>query len=262
MRLITRAWPALAAALVVTSCGSDDDAPASVVSLSPVDAEIAAALYAGTPRTPPGFAADAPPSSYSQVTTYHIKSSQLAAPAATTYELCTDDWNTALAWSEEVAAQANPYLDLVSNETTARYFEFGRVPHGVADQYVRQRVFRCAYLDRSSVNLAAGSGSAGVLNARPIDAAALHDVAEYLWQFTSYNNVGHAVIASETVLPGPAHALTLASLERAALGASCDRVIVREWLHGADVGTGALERSTTFVREFGVRATGGTLAGC
>ena len=93
---------------------------------------------------------------------------------------------------------------------------------------MRQRVFRCAYLDRTGVDLAAADGFAGSLNARPLDAAALRDLVEYLWLFTSYNNAGHAVLASEASLPGPAHTLTLASLERAA-GGACDRVTVRDW---------------------------------
>ena len=119
-----------------------------------------------------GFATDPAPPSYAQVTTYHLKSSQLALPAATTHEVCTDDWSTALAWSEEVAAQANPYLDLAANDATAGYFEFGRVPRGLTGQYVRQRVFRCAYLDRTGADLTAAEGFFGVLNARPLDAAA------------------------------------------------------------------------------------------
>ncbi|HUQ53735.1 MAG TPA: hypothetical protein VM692_16015 [Gammaproteobacteria bacterium] len=256
MRSYSRGWPALAAALAVTSCGTEEG---SSTALAPADEAVALALYAGGPRTPAGFSTDPVPPGYAQVTTYQVKSSQLATPAATTFELCTDDWSTALAWSEEVAAQANPYLDLVANDTTARYFEFGRVPRGTTDRYVRQRVFRCAYLDRAAVDLAAGAGNAGMLNARPLDAAALRDLAEYLWLFTSYNNAGNAVLATESVLPGPAHVLTLASLER---GASCDRVTVREWAHSADAATGALQLSNSVVREFGVRETGGALAAC
>ena len=179
MRSYLRGWPALAAALAVTSCASDDDAPAAGPSpLAPADEAIAAVLYAGTPRTPAGFLGDPVPPSYVQVTTYHIKSSQLAIPAATSYELCSDDWNAALAWSEEVATQASPYLDLVVSDTMPRYFEFGRVPRGLPDRYVRQRIFRCAYLDRTGVDLAAAGSFAGVINARPLDAAALRDLAD------------------------------------------------------------------------------------
>ena len=261
MRSYFRGWPTLAVALAVASCGSEDDAslPSNGSPLAAGDEAIAAALYAGAPRTPAGFATDPAPPGALQVTTYHVKSSQLSPQAATTFEVCTDDWNVALAWSEQVASQTNPYLDLVANETTARYFEFDRVPQGLPQQYVRQRVFRCAYLDRAGVDLGGAGTEAGVLNARPLDAAALRDLAEYLWLFTTYNNAGHAVLTSETVLPGPAHALTLASLAR---GASCDRVTVREWLHGVDVGTGALQLDTNVVREFGVREAGGALVGC
>lgn len=263
MRPCSRGWPALLAALAAASCGSDDDAPAAgFAPLAAADEAIAAMLYAGAPRTPAGFAADPAPAGYSQVTTYHIKTAHLALAAPTNHEVCTDDWSVALAWSEDVAAQATPYQDLVATDATPRYFEFGRAPRGLPAQYVRQRVWRCAYLDRAGVDLAAEEGFAGVLGTRPLDAAALRDVAEYLWLFTRYNNAGHAVVASEGGLPGLAHALTLASLERAAEGAGCDRVTLREWRHTADEGSGALELAATVVREFGVRQDGGTLAGC
>ena len=264
MRLHFRGWAALAAVWAVSSCGSNDAAlPSSnAVPLLPADEQIAAALYSGAPRTPVGFMTDPAPPSHAQVTTYHIKSSQLALPAATTHEVCTDDWSTALAWSEELAAQANPYLDLTANDATARYFEFGRVPRGLTGQYVRQRVFRCAYLDRTGADLTAAEGLAGVLNARPLDAAAMRELVEYLWLFSSYNNVGHAVLASEALLPGPAHALTLASRERAAGGTTCDRVTVREWTYAADASTGALQLDVRIVREFGVREQSGALVAC
>lgn len=264
MRFQFRGWPALTAVLAVSSCGSNDIAlpSGSGLPLPPADAQIAATLYAGTPRTPAGFLADPAPPSYEQVTTYHLKTSQIAAPSAMTHELCTDDWSAALAWSEEAAAQANPYLDLVSSDSTPRYFEFGRVPRGTTGQYVRQRVYRCAYLDRAGVELAAAEGFAGIVNARPLDAAALRELVEYLWRFTSYNNAGHVVLESAASLPGPAHSLRLASLERAAAGMSCDRVTVREWTYEANATTGSLEFAAHVVREFGVRQEAGVLVGC
>ena len=85
----------------------------------------------------------------------------------------------------------------------------------------------------------------------------MRELVEYLWLFTSYNNAGHAVLASEALLPGPAHTLTLASLERAAGGTTCDRVTVREWRYAADASTGALQLDVRIVREFGARERGG-----
>ena len=70
-------------------------------------------------------------------------------------------------------SRRRPYLDLVGNESTERYFEFDRVPRGQLDRYVRMRVYRCAYVDRTGVDTRSGGGFAGVLNVRPLDAAAL-----------------------------------------------------------------------------------------
>ena len=273
MRQYLRGPWAAAAALLLSSCsGNQDAAPTAVVAplaatgaaapLAAADQAIAATLYAGTARTPPGFFADPAPLSYSEVTTYHLKSSQLAAPAATSHELCTDDWSVAFAWSEEAAAQASPYLDFVSNEATTGYFEFARIPRGEHDRYVRMRVYRCSYLDRDAVNLAAANGAAGTLNYRPVNAAALRELSEYLWLFSAYNNANHAVIASQPVASGLAHALTIASLERAAGAASCDLVTVRNWVHTVDPSTGSLQLETTLLREFSVRAQGGAPVAC
>ncbi len=261
MRLSLRGLAALAASSGIVSCTTDGPALDGSAVLSGADREIAAALYAGTPRTPLGFAADPAPLSFAQVTTYHIKSSQLAAPAATLHEVCSDDLNVALAWSEEVAAQATPPLDLVAVETTPRYFELSRVPRGEPDRYVRMRVLRCTYLDRTGVELSFADGYAGTFNAQPFDAAALRALSEYLWHFSVYNNAGHAVLASEARGTGLRHALTIASLERAAVG-SCDRVTLRDWTHDATAATGVLTRGVTVVREFGVREEGAMLVGC
>jgi hypothetical protein len=263
MRLDSRRLSAAVAVAALCSCGGDDDAaPHSAAALSAADRELAAALYAGTPRTPAGFVADPVPAPFEQVTTYHLKTSQLAAPAATQHEVCTDDWSVALAWSEEAAAQASPYLDLVATEATARYFELGRVPRGDPSRYVRMRVLRCAYLDRTGVELTDPGGYAGTLHERPLDAAALQSLSEYLWLFTTYTNSGNVVVASEPSSGELAHTLTIATLERLGGGAACDRVTLRAWTHAASEATGVLTRADRFVREFGVREESGTLAAC
>jgi hypothetical protein len=262
MRLEQRRVVALAAALLMSSCGPPQDSQAPDT-LWPGDQQIAARLYAGTPRTPPGFLDDPVPSGFAQVTTYHVKASQLAVPAATPHEVCSDDWAQAFAWSEEVAAASSPYLDFVGNESTDHYFEFDRVPRGQADRYVRMRVYRCSYVDRTGVDTTAAAGFAGVMNVRPLDVAALGELNEYLWRFTVYNNADHAVIASETrPAAGLAHALTIASLEHAAAGAPCDRITLRDSILAADSATGSLQRTVAFVREFRARREGGLVVIC
>jgi hypothetical protein len=255
-------WLLIAATLGCGACtappdGADDGAQP----LSGDDMAIATQLYVGAPRTPAGFLADPPPASFAQVTTYHIKSRQLVPAATTQYELCTDDWTEALAWSETVALAAPVYLDLVGNDANDRYFELDRVPRDDPQHYERIRVYRCSYLDRNGVDLGGAGDFAGTFNRRPLDADALRELAEYLWQFSEYDNANYVVLAStgEAAPNGLEHALTLASLER---GATCNRVVLRNWTHTVDLATGALRSAVTELREFGVRREGDTVVGC
>lgn len=254
-------WLAMTATIACISCTAPPPGEGGSTQVSADDAAIAAQLYAGAPRTPPGFLADPAPTSFAQVTTYHVKTRQLDAAAATQHEVCTDDWAQALAWSETVAQQAPTYLDLVGNASTERYYEFDRVPHGDTQRYERMRVFRCGYLDRTGVDLNGSADFAGALNARPLDADTLRGLAEYLWEFSEYDNVNHAVVASaaRTVTTGLAHTLTLASLET---GAMCDRVVLREWTYTADPATGEVHSAIAPLREFSVRRVSGQIAGC
>jgi hypothetical protein len=262
MRLEFRGLVVLAACVMVSSC---DQRPQTVPSdtFSAGDQEIAARLYAGAPRTPPGFSSDSVPAGFAQVTTYHLKASQLGSPAAPSAEVCSDDWAEAFAWSEQLALASARYLDLVGNESTELYFEFDRVPRGQPDHYVRMRVYRCSYLDRTGVDATAAAGFAGVLHVRPLDAAVLRDLDEYLWRFTVFNNAEHAVIASEPrPAGGLAHTLKIASLERAAAGADCDRITLHDSILAADPNTGELQRTAAVVREFHTRREGSLLVGC
>jgi hypothetical protein len=204
---------------------------------------------------------DPAPQSFSQVATYHLKTRQIDSNAPTQHELCTADWNEALAWSETVAQQAPTYLDLVGNTSTERYYEFDRVPHGDPQRYERMRVFRCGYLDRGGVDLDTTGEFAGTLNVQPLDAAALGGLAEYLWEFSEYDNVNHAVVSSgaRSAMTGLAHTLTLASLER---GMTCDRVSLSEWTSTADPASGELSSTVTPLREFSVHRVGDTVVGC
>ena len=256
-------WLAVAVTMLVTAACTVPPAGegGAAATVSSDDAVLAAQLYAGTPRTPAGFLADPAPQSFSQVTTYHLKTRQLDSNAPSQHELCTDDWSEALAWSETVAQQAPTYLDLVGNTSTERYYEFDRVPHGDPQRYERVRVFRCGYLDRGGVDLDTPGDFAGTLNVQPLDAAALGGLAEYLWEFSEYDNVNHAVVLSgaRPMTTGLAHTLTLASLER---GSTCDRMSVSEWTTTADPATGELRSTVTALREFSVHRVGDTVVGC
>jgi hypothetical protein len=273
---------------LLTGCGGGGDAGASgaVVSLpasaspsNPASAApaltaaqqaLAERLYAGTPRTPAGFGVDAAPvGATGQVATVHLKNSDLApvAAGAARFEVCSDDVAEATAWSEAKAVATTPYADLVESNVTSRAFEFVRVPRGDSGARVRHRVFRCSHLDRSGTDLAAETGAAGNLRARPADGLALQQLSEYLWQFTSHNNADHVVTASLAVGTATAgalaHAIDMARLVRAAATGGCERIELLRWTHTLDAASGALARRLESTGSFGARRDGGgVVQGC
>jgi len=129
--------------------------------------------------------------------------------------------------------------------------------------YVRSRVFKCAYLDRSDANLRIGHGPAGQLNQRPISAPELRNLSEYLWQFTTYNNYGSAVLKSSgaTTSGGLSHTLIIGTLVRSGLSESCDRIDVIGWRHTID-DDGRLELDVQTLWSFGARESAGVASLC
>lgn len=271
----------LSATIATSSCGGsggsggDTTSNATPPSTAPVvvarpvaqsDLEIAKTIYAGTPRTPEGFYEDSKPTGPEYVSTAHLKNADIEStgPSDPLHELCTDDWNQALEWSEAHAQSAPTYADLVATNEDARYFEFGRARAGTPELYERDRVFKCAYVDRAAADLRAPEGAAGQLNKRPLTAAELRVLSEYLWQFTSYNNFGYAVLKSSgESSPGTlTHTLHIAALVRNGISAECDRIEVLAWRHTLDVATGALALDLDTELSFGAREKDGIVELC
>jgi hypothetical protein len=230
------------------------------------DLQIAQLIYAGEPRTPEGFYRDSAPSGHEYVATAHLKNSDLQPANAfdAVHELCTNDWNEALDWSETRAQQSDGYADLVATHEDTRFFEFGRVRAGEPQLYVRERVFKCGYVDRSDANLRESEGAAGKLNLRPLTQAELQTFSEYLWQFTSYNNFGHAVLKSSSASSAStlAHTLHMGSLVRHGLSSSCDRIDIIAWRHSVDTSSGALTLDVETLFSFGARESNGLVELC
>lgn len=273
----------LSTTLVTTSCGGgggggggnsgagDEPAPPSAApivsrAVAQSDLEIAQLIYAGTPRTPAGFYEDPQPTGPEYVSTTHLKNHDLATASASDplHELCTDDWNEALEWSEAHAQNAADYADLVATEDDDRYFEFGRVRAEAPEHYVRERVFKCAYVDRSAADLRVSEGAAGQLNLRPLTAVELRTFSEYLWQFTSYNNFGYAVLKSsgESSAATLTHTLHIAALVRNGMSETCDRIDIVAWRHTLDPSSGTLTLDTETEFSFGARESDGVVELC
>ena len=101
------------------------------------------------------------------------------------------------------------------------------------------------------------------INRRPLSAADLRELSEYLWLFTSYNNFGTVVLKSSGA--GTAnrleHTLHLARLQPDASG-GCDTIAVLAWTHAADLPAGTLALTQWVLWSFGARASGGITELC
>jgi hypothetical protein len=227
-------------------------------STNAADLALAERLYKGDERTPDGFAVEARPSNVvGTLSTRHIKNTDLATgPQAigTTYEVCTNDMAQAIDWSERQASWNGQYSDMVEVNADTHMFEIVRVPRADSTAMLRHRVFRCDYLDRSSTDLRADAGAAGSMNQRPLTAAELKSLTEYLWQFTIFNNADFAVQSSSTSDTGGTlvQTIRMGELVRGASG-SCDTVQIVDWTHTMNVTDGTLTRSVSPVHSFQVK---------
>lgn len=267
---------AVATACLLSGCGggggesggASSNAPATVAPrpVEQTDLEIAAAIYAGDSRTPAGFYSESAPSGHAAIAKSHLKNTDIDPSLGNSqpqFELCTDDWNQALSWSETSAQNAPQYSQLVATNDDARYFEFGRMQSSTPQVYVLSRVYKCAYLDRTAADLRANTGAAGKLNIRPLTADELKRMSEYLWQFTSYNNFGHAVLKSAgSSAPTAEHTLHIASLVRSGMSATCDRIDVLAWRHSVDPTSGVLTLTVQLQWSFGAREAAGVAQLC
>ena len=235
--------------------------------VSAADLSLADRLYKGTERTPSGFDVETRPSNVAgTVSTRHLRNTDLATGAQSigaTYEVCTNDMSQALDWSERQATWQGQYSDLVEIRSDSRLFEVVRVPRADVTAMVRHRVFRCDYLDRAGSDLRSDSGVAGLMNQRPLNAGELEKLAEYLWQFTVFNNSDYAVQSSVSNTSGNSivQTIRMGQLVRGADG-GCDTVQLVDWTHTLNAADGSLSRTLTAVRSFGVKSAGGVAQAC
>ncbi len=240
---------------LVAACQSDSGPEVETGSkatgiLLPSDEAILSKVYSGDPRTPAGFYRDpALTAAGGGVTVRHIDTVSVLDPASpdtaavVPYELCTDDPAQAMDWSESDHRFRTESGDLVATAETDRYFEFTRALTAVPDWAGLARVFKCSFLDRSGANRRDVTGPAGRLNVRPMSAASLKAVTEYLWTFSQFNNHANVVLATATAETADAwrHTLTMATLTPGAGSDSgCDLVEVRDWEMSVDRGDGEL----------------------
>ena len=265
---------ALAVAVSLAACGGGPEVVSNGTGTGgnqapgPSAAQVTAQkAYDGVPRTPVGFYADPPLNGVTGVVaTSHLKNTDvtLLAVDAPRFELCTNDMAQAINWSEARATLPSGYSDMVDMASDARAFEMIRVPRSDLTSRIRHRVFKCSYLDRSGSDLAQDRGPAGVVAQKPIDSIGVRQLAEYLWQFTLFNNADHVVLSSDAATNATqiVSNIDMARLTRATIAGECDRIEVLRWTHTLDVATGAMQRRLDVTQTIRARLVNGSVQLC
>ncbi|MEM6817456.1 MAG: hypothetical protein AAF578_01590 [Pseudomonadota bacterium] len=257
------AAPMLLSVLAACGGGSSSVEPLQSADSMVDDLAIAQSVYDAQRRTPPGFLSD--PTDYPGLSEFrfHVVAQDVGLAAATDmrFEACTDDPVTAEVWS----AQASAARGLTSTMTTTRdtewFFQVDRVLDSDPTAVAVVRVFRCAALDRGTLD---DAGSAGQLNRAPVTADDLRFVSEYLWQFSIFNNALQAVISSRAATGDGVlnHDLVRAATQVGAGVNGCDRIDLYRWRHSVDLSDGTLTEETVWLRSFDAEQTGGNVSLC
>jgi hypothetical protein len=258
--------------MLFAACGGagDDEnvnAKSAAVSIprpvAQTDMQIAQAVYSDTQRTPTGFYSDSGPAG-TVVNTTHITSADIGNSSMPLHELCTDDWTQAYNWSERAAQSNTQYGSMQVSGSTDLFFEFIRSGNTQPAGIWRERIFRCSYVDRDSVDLQASDSHAGQLNRRPITAGTLKELTEYLWTLSTYNNDGNVVLQGTSTVNhnGLNHTLYIASLDSNAGSNNCDRITIRAWNYAVDMLSGELTFTSAVLWSFDSKRTSGLAELC
>lgn len=229
--------------------GAPDTPPTVAAKNAPDHADLLNKVYDTSYSTPDGFHVDERAETEETYTVHHVKDISVS------YEVCTDDFHEALAWEaadNESRVVNGHFVDSTENPW---YFEFTReltYPNDVGNVQGEttlgfSRIFKCATISRNGVDRNLRDGFGGTLNARPVTAATVKDLTEYLWQFEYFESSARKVIESMSTETDDdiRQTLRLAFLYPQGYG-TCDRIEVVDWTFSADKHSGEITRQFQF----------------
>lgn len=261
--------PLLAFAASCGGGGGDDTPGSQPVSVQtpddnalPTDSDIIAKIYDPYYNVPDGFFVDERAGLAQSYTVHHVMDESLS------FELCTDDFQTAEAWeaADNASRAVNGYY--VGAHENERYFEFIRELSyeddvGNVDDLTSPgfgRVFKCSNTVRDGVDRSLLSGYAGRLNARPLDNSGVRDFAEYFWQFTFFPQRYRKVLDSHS--SGNLQRTLLLGFGTTQGTGRCDLIEVVEWHFSADPASGEVTSSFDLVHSFEAQVVSGSPSLC
>ena len=248
----------------LAACGSVTD-PQDNNSES-VEMTIAGALYFDK-RIPDGFYKEELPDD-AFYTTSHVKNVSLLPvidrAGLADYELSSDDYVEALAWSDKAAEYQQSYKQLTDIVDTELYYQFTRFDPDLPQFINRHRVFKASVLDRSGVDRSdEDSVYKGKITMPDLTAEKVKLIIEYLWMFTLSNNYRNAVLESHVTETEDEfiHVMKQAELEFS-YSESCDSISIYEIRYTVSKSTGLIWKEKVLADEFSAKRSGTYLEIC
>jgi hypothetical protein len=263
-KTIVTAW---IVAAFLTACGGggagSDQVVSPSTSIAPVYMGIVSAMNDPESRVPAYFY-HLPHSGAVEHEYFHLRARDVWSTATVNYDVSSQDPYEVLTWAQQAVTLRYGNVSPVSHTETAWYYESTWYAAGSAATHAHQvsvRAFKATALDRSMVDPAQPSALQGVVQQTPITAADASFLAEYLWTYSSSNNSGHVVVASNTVQTssGFRHTIQEAVFNPQSSGTAC--VTVQLWDVHYDISNidGSIVLSRSYQGEFHARlgANGG-----
>lgn len=262
--------PLFVCCALISGCRSDgavesgqDDA--SVVKALPSNDEVLAKAYDSTYQVPAGFYIDERADTPGSYSIHHVKDQSIS------YELCTDDYDDALAWEAMDNASRSVTGPFITSVENYRYFEFvralsypdsiGNISDPTSPGFAR--VFKCGYVNRIGADRNLLDGYAGQLNIRPLSKEAIKTYSEYMWQFTFFWPARKKVLDSYSAETADSYQNTLSLAFVTNRGNDqCDLVEVVEWVYSVDKISGEISKSFRPVYQMEARQVNGIAQEC
>ena len=245
--------------LMLSACGSGTPGASSSLSTASIggfsDMDVARALYFDQ-RVPRDFYQESYASD-SYTTVSHVRNTDLLLPyqrsGVSAYELSSDDFAEALAWSEQAATGQAGYRELVDSSETFLYHQFTRVDPASPQLVTLSRVFKAGVLDRSGV----GGDYLGRITLAQVSAAQVKRIIEYLWRFTDANNYGNAVLASSVTKSEQGFEVLMREARlNSVYDGGCDLIEVYDTRYRVAADSGFIRRTSTLVKAISARRSG------
>lgn len=261
--------------LMLSACGTGsqpaalsagDASEAKIINDAASNMEIAQALYFGERILVDFYKEDKQGDAFYTIS--HVKNTSLLPvvdrAGLSAFELASDDFVEALAWSDKTAEFHESNLQLTDNTETLLYYQFSRFNPDFPEVINIHRVFKASILDRSGVDRSDEDARyKGRITSPGLAVENVKMIVEYLWMFTLSNNYGNAVLDSsitETV-DEYVHVMKQASLNRGING-NCDSIEIYEIRYTVPKSSGFIWKDKVLTKVFTAKNSGSFVEMC